>query len=256
MTILEENTLHDLGHNEFELPVGYTDGDGVLHKRVTLREMTGEVDEAIADQKIRSNPGKVVTEAILGVVEKLGTVKKVNRDIVRKLTNTDRDFILAMNHIVSIGDEAEWTEECPKCFTKYDASIGIETLPVKYMTDDEPRESVLELPVGIKDAEGNVYKKLRVSLPTGEVQEKVMPTVHQNPNQALTQMLAMITEEVEGLSHWNFITFQKMTKRDRKYITTELGKIEVGISLTPKVSCADCGHSYTTTIPVMTLLGE
>lgn len=256
MTILEENTLQDLGHNEFELPIGYTDGDGVLHKRVTLKEMTGLVDEAISDQKIRTNPGKMVTEAILGVVEKLGTLKKVNRDIIRNLTNTDRDFILAMNHLVSIGDVAEWSEECPKCASKFDASIEIESLPVLYMTDDEPRETTLELPGGIKDAEGNVYKKIRVSLPTGLVQEKVLPILQQNPNQAITQMLTLITEEIEGLSHWNFMTFQAMTKKDRKYITTELSKVEVGIDLSPSVSCASCGHTYKSGIPTMTLLGE
>lgn len=257
MTILNERTIKEvLDDNEFELPIGYTDSDGVLHKTALLKEMTGEVDEAIADQKVRTNAGKMVTEALNGVVERLGTMKRTNKDTIRNLSNVDRDFLLLMNHKVSIGDEIEWLDICPKCDGKFEVHIQIDSIPVKYMTQDEPKIIDLELPSGVKDAEGKVYKKMQISIPTGLVQERIFPLIQQNPNQAVTQMLAIITESIEGLSHYNFETFRKMTKKDRKYIQEQIGKIEVGADLSPEVSCANCGHNYKSTIPVMTLLGE
>lgn len=257
MPIQNERTIKEaLADNEFELPIGYTDKDGNFHKTVILKEMTGLVDEAISDAKIRSNPGKMVTEALHGVTEKLGTMKNVSKDAIRNLTNTDRDFMLVMNHKVSIGDTIEWNETCPSCNSKFDATIDIDKLSIKYMTEDEPKELTLELPRGVEDAEGKLYKKIRVSLPTGAVQERVIPLVQQNPSQAITQLLVQITEDIEGLSHWNFETFQRMTKKDRNYIGKEVNKTEVGVNLNPMVSCASCGHAYESTIPVMTLLGE
>ena len=256
MPIQETKTLQALAHDEFELPIGFTDSEGNFHKTARLREMTGLVEEAITDQKVRNNPAKMVTEALYGVVETLGTKKKVLKDDIKGMTTTDRDFLLLMNHKVSLGDDVEWLEQCPKCEGKFDASVNIDTLPVLYMTEDEPKEMTIELPNGVKDAEGNVYKKVRVSLPTGLVQEKILPLIQQNPSQAITQMLAQITEDIEGLNHWNFTTFQAMTKKDRKHISSEMGKTKVGVDLSPSVACPNCGNTYTTTIPVMTLLGE
>lgn len=254
--VLKPTILEILDDNEYELPVGYVDKDGTLHKTVKLREMTGLVDEAIADQKVRGNPGKMVTEAIFGVLESVGTIKNITKDIVRNLNNADRDFIMLMNHKYSLGDEVEWEGNCEKCGDKFEASIHINNLETKYMTQDEPKLFEVVLPKGIADAEGKLHKKLTVSMPNGIVQEKVVPILQQNPNQAVTQMLSLITEDIEGMEYWNIETFQKMSKKDRKHIADTLRKIEVGVDLAPMVSCATCGHAQKSTIPVMTLLGE
>ena len=257
MNIVNEPTIKEvLADNEYELPIGYTDRDGVLHKTVFLKEMTGYVDEALADQKVRTNPAKMVSEVIFGVVEKLGTMNNITRDAVTNLYGADRDFIIAMNHVYSLGEEVTWTETCESCREKFEATVDITQLPVKYLTKESPKEITLELPRGIEDAEGNRHKKIRISIPTGFVQERVVNVARQNPYQAITQMLSLIVEEVEGLSHWNLETFQKMSKKDRTFIQKELSKLDAGISLDPTVACASCGHTYSTTIPVMTLLGE
>lgn len=245
-----------LDTNEFELPIGYTDSEGTFHKTIKLTEMTGEVDEALGDAKVRQNAGKMLTEALAGIVERIGTMKKHKKDDIRKLYNADRDFLLLMNFKVSVGEEIEWVDDCPSCGKKHDVLVNVDDVPVHYMAQDEPKIIELELPNGVKDAEGNVYKKIKLSLPNGEVQERIFPVLQQNPRQAITHILNMTCEDIEGLSHWNIETFQKMTKKDRSFISKELAKIEVGADLSPKVSCPNCGEEYESTIPVMTLLGE
>ena len=257
MAIKNERTIKEvLDTDEFELPIGYVDSNGNFHKTVKLQEMTGEVEEAIADAKVRTNGAKIITEAISGVVERLGSMKKFTKNDARNLYVADRDFIILMNHKVSIGDEIEWTEECPRCNGRFDITVEIDNIPIKYATQDEPKIIEIELPNGIKDAEGKVYKKLKVSYPTGMVQERIFPLLQQNPSQAVTQMLALITEDIEGLSHWNYETFRKMTKKDRKAISDALAEKKIGADMNPEVQCASCGYKYKTTIPVMTLLGE
>ena len=252
----DERTLKDvLDTNEFELPIGITI-NGEFHKTVKLTEMTGIVEEAIADAKVRTNGGKVITEAIYGITEQIGNLKKKNKNMIRDMYSSDRDFLLLMNHKVSVGDTIEFTDECPSCGFKSDIKIDVDDIPVKYMREDEPKVIKIELPNGVKDAEGKVYKKMTISLPTGRVQEQIFNLLRQNPNQAVTQMLNFICEEIEGLSHWNTDTFRNMTKKDRKYISAQLGKVEVGPNLSPEVSCASCGHEYESTIPVQVLLGE
>jgi hypothetical protein len=244
-----------LDTDEFELPIGI-EINGEFHKTVKLKEMTGKVEEAIADSKVRNNGGKVITEAINGVIEQLGSLKKHNKNMVRNMYSVDRDYLLLMNHLVSIDDHVKYDDICPSCGGKSEINVNIEDIPVSYLQEDEPKVISLELPRGVKDAEGNVYKKIKVSFPTGVVQERIFNLLQQNPNQAITQMLAFICEDIEGLSHWNPDTFANMTKRDRKFISEELGKVEVGADLTPEVSCANCGHEYKSVIPVRTLLGE
>jgi hypothetical protein len=252
----KEKTIQTpLEDNEFELPIGI-EINGELHKTVKMTEMTGATEEAIADPKVRSNGGKIITEALFGVTEKIGTLSNVKRDYIRDMTSADRDFMLLMNHKVSVGDEIEYEDECPKCAEKSDVKVNIDNIPVTYMKKEEPKLLKLELPNGVKDAEGKVYKKITLSLPTGRSQEQIFSALQQNPNQAVTLLLNFITEDIEGLSHWNPDTFRNMTKKDRKFISQELGKIEVGADLSPKVTCASCGHVYESTIPVRTLLGE
>lgn len=256
MSILDKNTVTNLEANEFELPIGYVDRDGKLHKTFKLREMTGEVDEAIADKKVRNNAGKIVTELIHGVVESIGTLPRIDRNIIRALTNTDRDFIVLMNHQYSLDEEVKYTEACPACGDRFEVEVRIDRIPVKYMTEDEPRKIVVELPHGFQDEEGNRYKEVTLSFPTGMLQEKIFSTFEKNPQQAITQMLAMCTESVKGYDSYRYDDFTKLTKKDRKVLSDALGELKVGVELNADVDCAECGHNFKSPIPLMTLLGE
>ena len=257
MAIVSKNTVPNLAENEFELPVGYVDKSGVFHKTFKLREMTGEVEEAMADKKIRTNPGKMVTEAIYGVLESLGTLPKIDRMIVKQLSNVDRDFILLMNYKYSLGDEIEWVTACPFCDTRIDVKAEVDKFPVKYMTEDEPRLLTVELSTGItNDETQEKHKEITLSFPNGLVQEKVFGTVEKNPAEALSIMLAMCTENIKGLNNWNYETFKKMSKKDRKILNNAINDVEVGAELFAKISCPDCGADHDSVVPFMQLLGE
>lgn len=256
MAVVDKRTVELTAENEFELPVGYVDSTGVLHKTFKLREMTGEVEESIADKKVRNNPGKIVTELIYGVLESLGTLPKIDRGVIKKLSNVDRDFILLMNYLYSLDDVIEWMDVCVYCNGRMDIKVNVEDIPVKYFTHDEPRTVSLVLPRGIEGADGVRYKEIEMSFPNGFVQETVFSKVENNPAEAMSITFANCTESIKGLSDWNFETFKRMSKKDRNFIQREMAKIEVGAEMSTKLECPHCGSENHSPVPLQKLLGE
>lgn len=245
-----------LEDNEFRLPVGFVDREGRLHETIKLTPMTGATDEAIADPKVRENGGKVVTELIYSVAERLGSITKINKDTIRALTIPDRDFILVKNKQVSIGDDLEYVDSCPHCRAKNEINRDLSEIQVKYMDKDAPREITFDLIDGVKNNQKQVCKTITIVMNTGIVQEKIAPIAKVNPAQATTTMLRMITKKIDGMDMLNSEIFKAMTKRDRNLILKKMNEFEAGVDLTSTVECASCGEEYTSIIPVMMLLGE
>lgn len=248
--------LEQLNEDEFLLPVGYTDDEGVLHRVVKLTPMTGESEEMMADAKVRDNAGKMITELLFSIVESLGTVKKVNREVIRELSTKDRDFLLLKNAQVSLGDEISFVDSCPHCKGKNEITINIGDIEVKYLDNDEPREFTFDLPRGYKDAQGKVHKSITVKLPNGRVQERIATVLRVNPAQAVSMMLQLITKKLGDLDFINPDVFKKMTKKDRDFISKQLDQVEVGVSFNIDAVCSSCGAEYATSIPLANLLGE
>ena len=248
--------MDGLGENEFLLPVGLKDKDGVVHRTVTLTPMTGETEEAIADPKVRDNGGKIITSLLESVTEKVGTLPRVTKDTIRDLTTIDRDFLLIKNRQVSLGDNISYIDNCPHCRARNEIHVNLANIEPKYLENEEDRELTFDLPIGYKDANGTVHKEITITLPTGRVQERVAQMVRANPAQATTAMLQLITLKLGTLEFINPDVFKKMTKKDRDFISNKLSELEVGIKFDTEVMCSECGSEFVTAIPLQSLLGE
>lgn len=248
--------MEQLGEDEFLLPVGYTDSEGVLHRTVKLRPMTGLTEEAISDPKVRDNGGKLITELFYSVIEGIGSVRKVNKEIIRDLTTIDRDFLLIKNAQVSVGEEISYIDKCPHCNNKNEVHINIAEIPVKYLSADADREFTFELPRGYKDKDGKVHNKITLVLPTGRVQERVAQIIRANPAQATTLMLQLITKKLGEMEYLNPDVFKNMTKKDRDYVSKKISEVEAGVSFSHELICSECGSEFTSSIPLQALLGE
>ena len=64
----------------FELPRGYADKEGTLHREVVLREITGADQEAMLSPQLRQNPAKMLTALLARVIVRLGTLEKARID--------------------------------------------------------------------------------------------------------------------------------------------------------------------------------
>ena len=248
--------MNELGDNEFVLPVGFIDQEGVEHRVVKLTPMTGETEEAIADPKVKDNGGKIITTLLASVVSEIGTLPRVTKEMIRELTTIDRDFLLVKNRQVSLGDEVEFVDTCHACGAKNEVNVDLTKIEAKYLQKSEDREQTFELPNGYVDAGGKNHKKITITLPTGRIQERVAQVVRGNVASATTIMLQLITIKLGDLEFINPDVFRKMTKKDRNFISNRLTDIEAGIDFSSVVYCSDCGAEFTTSIPLQSLLGE
>ncbi len=98
---------------DFELPVGYMDDDGRVHRLATLRKMTGHEEALLADRKLRHNGGMLVTELLASCLRQLGELKPVDRQVVSQLSSADRNYLLLQLRKITFGNELETTYVCP-----------------------------------------------------------------------------------------------------------------------------------------------
>jgi len=111
----------------FELPKGYADEKGQVHREVTLREITGADQEAMLNPQLKSNPAKMLTALLARVITKLGTLegRQVDTSVTANMLKSDRDFLILKLKEIDSGPEMDIDVECPDCGKKFKAMLDI-----------------------------------------------------------------------------------------------------------------------------------
>jgi len=111
----------------YELPKGFVDDKGQLHKDVTIREITGADQEAMLNPQFRNNPAKMLTALLARVIVKLGALegRQVDTAVTANMFKSDRDFLIMKLKEIDSGPEMEIDVECPDCGKKFKAMLDI-----------------------------------------------------------------------------------------------------------------------------------
>jgi len=111
----------------FELPKGYLDEKGQLHREVSIREITGADQEAMLNPALRNNPAKMLTALLARVITRLGTLSggQIDTRVTANMVKTDRDFLILKLKEIDSGPEMEIDVECPDCSKKFKAMLDI-----------------------------------------------------------------------------------------------------------------------------------
>lgn len=117
----------------YELPKGYVDKDGTLHREVTLREITGADQEAMLNPQLKNNPAKMLTALLARVIVKLGALDKAKIDtsVTASMFKSDRDFLIMKLKEIDSGPDMEIDVECPECGHKFKAMLDMADFFVK-----------------------------------------------------------------------------------------------------------------------------
>ncbi len=100
----------------FELPRGYVDEAGTLHRSGTMRLATAR-DELIPlrDDRVRENPA-FLTVVLLGrVVTRLGSITDVHAGIIENLFASDVAFLQDLYRRVNSEGHTRAGVSCPEC---------------------------------------------------------------------------------------------------------------------------------------------
>ena len=100
----------------FELPKGYMDGDGTLHKKGVMRLATA-ADEILPmkDPRVQQNPGYISIILLSRVVTKLGSLPAIDTRIIERLFTADLAFLQDLYQKVNQIEPPVVKTVCPHC---------------------------------------------------------------------------------------------------------------------------------------------
>lgn len=101
---------------EFDLPRGYVDDAGDVHRRGVMRLATAR-DEILPlrDPRVRDNGAYLAVLLLSRVVERIGTVQPVTPGVVERLFAADLDFLQQLYQRVNRDGGTTVLVRCPGC---------------------------------------------------------------------------------------------------------------------------------------------
>lgn len=110
---------------EFDLPKGYVDMEGNLHRHGIMRLATAK-DELSAMQhpKVKVNEEYGATIILASVITKLGTLEKITPEIIENLFIADMQFLQNLYQTINASDEPMIQVTCPHCGESFSDTLN------------------------------------------------------------------------------------------------------------------------------------
>lgn len=107
----------------FELPKGYQDEHGKLHKKGIMRLATA-ADEILPlkDPRVHQNPSYLQIILLSRVITKLGDLQIIDTSVIESLFSSDFAFLIEFYQRINQGDVIIDTI-CPKCGHNFKTSL-------------------------------------------------------------------------------------------------------------------------------------
>ncbi len=111
---------------EFELPKGYVDAQGNLHRKGLMRLATA-ADELypLKDPRVQNWPAYLIVILLARVVTKLGTLREINPGIIEGLFSEDLAFLQDLYNRVNGLTPRVISVQCPKCGEVHQAEVPL-----------------------------------------------------------------------------------------------------------------------------------
>jgi hypothetical protein len=112
---------------EFELPRGYMDSSGEVHKRGAMRLATAR-DELLPlyDDKVRSNPAYLTVVLLARVITRLGPLEdeEVRSSVVEGLFASDLAFLQDLYRRINTEGHTRAAVKCPACGERFAVELA------------------------------------------------------------------------------------------------------------------------------------
>lgn len=110
---------------EFELPRGYVDELGNLHKKGTMRLATA-ADEILParDPRVQQNPGYLSIILLSRVITRLGDLRAIDTKVIEKLFTSDFSYLQGFYQRINEAESPKARAVCPKCGNEFEVDIN------------------------------------------------------------------------------------------------------------------------------------
>lgn len=109
---------------EFELPRGYVDDAGTLHKRGVMRLATA-ADEILPmrDPRVQQNPSYLTIILLARVVKKLGELRAIDTKTIEQLFTSDLAYLQGLYRQINDNGVPKVQAVCPKCEHEFEVEV-------------------------------------------------------------------------------------------------------------------------------------
>lgn len=109
----------------FELPRGYVDAAGTLHKEGAMRMATAFDEIApLKDPRVLSNPGYLLIILLSRVVTRLGTLDFINPKVMEGLFAADLAYLQELYIRINGNGHTRIRTQCPHCQQAFDVELS------------------------------------------------------------------------------------------------------------------------------------
>ncbi len=245
---------------EFELPIGYVDEDGRVHRTAVLRKMTGRDEAIMADRRNRNGAARMMTELLASCLVRLGSIERPTVAVVQCLYSPDRYFLLLRLREITFGPDLAATYACPTCKESMTLIEDISQLEVTRLDSGQLLDDiVVELDDGYLDRDGSLHTTLVLRHPTGIDEEKISTAARENPSHGKNALMARCVVALGDiprprLEALGTSIFNDLTLGDRALIDDALNQRGPGIDMRHEVACPNCGREYEVTLDLSNFL--
>ena len=109
---------------EFELPKGYVDANGDLHRKGTMRLATA-ADEILPlrDPRVQQNSSYLSIILLSRVITKLGTLPTINNKVIEGLFTMDLAYLQDLYQRINMSDMPSYRVTCPHCGQSHEVPL-------------------------------------------------------------------------------------------------------------------------------------
>jgi hypothetical protein len=109
----------------FELPVGYLDDDGELHRQGTIRMARARDEIApLRDPRVRDNEAYLTVLLLSRTITRLGTLTSITPAVIEGLFATDLSFLQDLYRRVNKEGHTRASVSCPSCRTDFTVDVA------------------------------------------------------------------------------------------------------------------------------------
>jgi hypothetical protein len=110
---------------EFELPRGYVDADGTVHRRGAMRLATARDElRPQIDLRVKENPAYLSVVLLSQVITRLGTLTDIHAGVVEQMYATDVAFLQDFYRHVNTEGHTRAAVTCPSCTQTFEVELG------------------------------------------------------------------------------------------------------------------------------------
>ena len=229
-----------------ELPGGYVDARGIIHREAEILPLSGFDEELLANHQ-NSESTSLVTLVLSRCVMRIGNISPVSGQLISDLLVADRQYLLLKLREATFGDRINANLFCPwpDCGKRIGMEFSTHDIPVINSKDKGPAFTMeLSPDAAFAGDNGESFTEVQFRLPNGNDQETVSPLLADNESKALALLLGRCIMKIGPINNPAQEVIQKLSPLARFEIEKKMEDIGPKVELDMETSCPECDREF------------